>query len=335
MNVGVVIVTFNSEDVIDDCVESLIGSRGCRPHIVIVENSSQDGTLEKLRRFATGGVAYHEVDTETAFTADLPDFGGLTVIKSCVNRGYAGGVNLGLRYLLAFEETELFWVLNPDCRVLPDTAARFVEHAQKSPSFGLMGGRILYVEPENIIQSDGGLVNSSTGMCANLNLGKTVQDVPYPANSHRDFVSGASVVASRRFLEEVGLMEEDYFLYYEEVDWAFRGRDLGMTFAPDAIVFHHAGTSIGSPVVGKKQGSSFSNYFNYRNRLRFIRRFFPGRLPVAYLYSALKVVRLLLQGHFAEADGAFRGLHGLAPPESVRSRLSPEAYRLACMRRNR
>ena len=63
--------------------------------------------------------------------------------------------------------------------------------------------------------------------------------------------------------------------------------------------------------------------------MRFMRRFFPARVPIAYSYSALKIVRLVTQGFFEEAHGAFCGLHALPPPASVRRRLTDEAARFA------
>ena len=85
------------------------------------------------------------------------------------------------------------------------------------------------------------------------------------------------MVVSRDFLARVGPMREDYFLYYEEVDWALRRGDLPLAFAGDAIVYHHGGTSIGTGRLDERP-SAFSNYFNYRNRMRFMRRFHPWRL---------------------------------------------------------
>ena len=137
------------------------------------------------------------------------------------------------------------------------------------------------------------------------------------------------MVASRQFVKTTGLMSEDYFLYYEEVDWAFRRKDFKLIHAPQAVVRHHGGTSIGSAGIGRKQGSALSNFFNYRNRIRFMRKYYPGYLFTAYLYSGLKVIKLILQGYLAEAHGAARGLLNMPPPRNVRQSFSEDAGSLA------
>lgn len=327
--IGVVVVTYDSEEVIEECIGSLLATVGCHMQIAVVENASTDNTAKKIRDVSRDQPNFNEINVDEAISGAPKGASGITLIRSEVNRGYAGGVNVGLQYCRNLNDIDYFWVINPDCRVLTDTGLKFVERAAQVPTFGLMGGRVLYVKPEHTIQSDGGVVNPWTGMCANLNLSKDSRTTPYPEASRCDYISGANIFVSRPFLNEVGLMQEDYFLYYEEVDWALRRGRYELAIAEDAVIYHHAGTSIGSPVVGRVQGSAFSNYFNYRNRMRLMRQFFPARLPIAYCYSLLKVARLLLQGHRSEADGAFRGLNGMVPPSAVRSRLSPEAYELA------
>ena len=86
--------------------------------------------------------------------------------------------------------------------------------------------------------------------------------------------------AGRAWLDEVGLMPEDYFLYFEEVDWCLRRGDLPLAWVPDAAVHHRIGGSIGSQ--GWKldaRPSELASYWMFRNRIRFVRRWFPLSLP--------------------------------------------------------
>lgn len=328
MTIGVVVVTFNAATVIRDCLHSLHQSRGPRLKVIVIDNASTDHTLDVIRDWAQAKLRFAELPAIPDRWA-APEPADLMLASSAINAGFAAGVNVGLQALLRMPDIQLFWVLNPDVRVRPDTAAHYARRAAEVGKFGLMGGRTLYMSPGDMIQSDGGTVNAWTGMCANYNLGRPASGTPYPADARFDYIPGANVVASREFIESVGLMDEGYFLYYEEVDWALRRGAHKLVYAPGAVVEHHGGSAIGSPVLGRTQGSPFSNYFNYRNRMRFMRRFFPGRLPIAYLYSALKIVRLVTQGFHDEARAAFRGLHDLSPPGNVRRRLSDEAARVA------
>jgi GT2 family glycosyltransferase len=326
--IGVVIVAFNAESVIRDCLHSLYQSRGPQLKIVIVDNASTDDTRDVIRHWASTIPEFAEMSShqEASTPVEAADY---LLVCAAINAGFAAGVNIGLRHLRSQPDIDLFWILNPDIRVRPDAAECFARRAGEVGTFSLMGGRTLYINPKDTIQSDGGHLNTWTGMCASANLGRPASDTSYPSASQFDYIPGANIVASRAFIDSVGLMDESYFLYYEEVDWASRRGALSLAYAPGAIVEHHGGSAIGSPTLGKTQGTSFANYFNYRSRMRFMRRFFPWRLPVVYIYSILKVVRLAMQGFYEEADGAFRGLHDLPPPTNVRRRLTEEAARIA------
>lgn len=323
--VGVVVVAYDSAEVIVDCVRSLLASEGAPLRIVICDNASPDDTAARLRRLAA--------DTRTPLV-ELAEGGalpegrlparGITLLRLSVNGGFAAGANAGLRLLLAAPEVALFWVLNPDCVVEPTTAAAYRRCAAAAGPFALMGGRVVYMDPPHRIQTDGARVSRWTGVVHSLNQGALPADTPLPAAGALDLVSGANMVASRRFLETCGLMEEGFFLYYEEVDWAFRRGALPLVVCQQALVRHHGGTAIGSGTIARPP-SGFANYFNFRNRMRFVARRMPQALPGAYLYSLAKVGQMLLRGGLGAATGAFFGLHQLPPPPAVRRRLSPQA----------
>lgn len=330
--IGVVIVSYCSGDVIGACLDSLMVSDLPDLRIVVCDNASPDNSVEVLKDWAKAAGAnlleHFAGDTAPPLLQQKSD---VVLTHAPANLGFAGGVNLGIKSLYPQQDIDLFWVLNPDCVVAPDCAAAYAAAAQATAGFSLMGGRTLYLEEPNHIQSDGGRVNRWTGICHNMNQGLLPDQATPPGADSLDFISGANVVASRVFIDQAGLMIEDYFLYYEEVDWAARRGALPLRFCPEALVYHHGGTSIGSGTVTRR-ASGFSNYFNYRNRMRFIRRFNWPALPVAYVYSLLKVGKLLLLGALSEASGAFRGLHDLPPDPRTRDKLAPEARALAFAR---
>jgi GT2 family glycosyltransferase len=323
--IGVIIVAYQSGDVIGACVESLLASQGAGLRVVVCDNASTDETVAKLRRVTqAAGVALAEHPAAWAGALSFDELAPVTLLRSDANLGYAGAVNIGLRALAPHLEVGLFWVLNPDSVVLPDTAAAYLRAAGQGGAFGLMGGRTVYHEAPNRIQSDGGRVSRWTGVARNLNAGCLPEEVEMPDPTTLDFISGANMVASRAFVDQVGSMAEDYFLYYEELDWAARRGDLPFRLCAQAVVLHHGGTTIGSGSETRRS-SGFANYFNYRNRMRFMRRFNPAGLPLSYAYSMAKIATLAARGARDEAAGAFRGLHHLPPPAAVRARLSPEA----------
>jgi len=336
---GVVVVTFNSADVILDCLESLLASEGVALRIAVVDNGSTDGTLALLRGWACGDWPY-------AAPADLPfhlaaapkpvplhaavppPVAGhtVTLIETGVNGGFAAGVNRGLAALAAMQEIDRFWVLNPDSAVPPVTARALATEPSPNGGFALMGGRVIYLDTPDQIQIDGGTINWRTGVTSNINQYADPIITPPPDPARMDFISGASMVASRAFYETAGPMPEDYFLYYEEVDWALRRGAFPLAYCKDAIVYHRAGTAIGSAASGRP-ASPFSIYFKHRGRMRFLKRFCPRSLLTAHVYSLAKAAQLLAGGYAEEAKTLLAARFGRAPTAAIRQKLSAEAVR--------
>lgn len=342
---GVVVVLFNSADVVVECLESLFASRDVELSVVVVDNNSTDNSCDVVRDWSSGRVRFSPPErsplfydsTEVAKPVPLAEYKpneqfqispGVTLIESPVNGGFAYAVNLGLKALLAAPDIDLFWIFNPDCVTHPDTAASYIRHAEKA-SFALMGGLTIYYENPDQIQSYGGRVSRWTATCVPISRGCSPRNTTAPDASTVDFVTGANMVASRQFVERVGLMTEEYFLYYEEVDWAFRRGSLPIVIISDAVVYHHGGTSIGSGTVSRR-ATPFANYFNYRNRIMFARRYFRWQMSIVYLGALAKGVQLVLQGSRNEAWAIFRGVFNCRPPREVLGRVvDPAARKLA------
>lgn len=344
---GVVIVSFHSADFIAECLQSLFASGGVDLRVVVVDNNSTDTSCQVVRDWASGALPYRHpaksplavapqvakpVDFAEGTTEVLPQCAApLTLLRTPVNGGFAYAVNHGLRFLLADPEIDLFWLLNPDCVVPPQTGAaiRSAADEQQQP-FAMIGGRILYYEQPDIVQTDGGgMVSTRTGRCISFNTGLSAVSALSEAANSLDYVAGANLIASRFFVDHVGLLAEDYFIFYEEVDWAFRRKSLPMVMAPNIIVYHHGGATTGSGGTARRP-TAFANYFNYRNRIRFVRRFMPRLLIPALCYSVAKAGQLITAGAFDEAVAILRGSFQLAPPQAVRNRIpDPAARRFA------
>lgn len=341
---GVVVVTFNAADVIAGCLESLMAAWEPGLQVVVVDNGSTDDTVAVIRDWASGATPY-QAPAEVPFDMpavskplDLPEGGPaltpdpdarITLLHAGANRGFAGGVNLGLAHLAADPGVGHFWVLNPDSMVPPESVQALRTHLAGAGPYGLLGGRVVYLEQPDRIQIDGGLLKRWTGVTGNFNLGGPHPASQPPQPRDLDFITGASMVASRAFYEAVGPMREDYFLYYEEVDWAMRRGDLSLAYCPGLVAYHWGGTAIGSPILGGRKASPFSLYFKHRGRIRFLRRFNPVALPVGLAYSAAQAARLLLRRDPLAAWTVIAASLGLPAPATVSARLSPEARTLA------
>lgn len=323
---GVAIAAYRSEAFIADCLTALFASVDVRLRVVVVDNASDDATAEMVRQWVR-----ERTEALTFAEAAVGELGrakaDLTLLRAPVNGGFAYATNRGLESLLADPAIDLFWVLNPDCQPFPDAAAKFAA-AGADGAFSLMGGRTLYLARPDLVQTDGGRVSLTTGVCSSVNSGRPAGESRVPSAGEIDYITGASCVASRRFLETVGLMREDYFLYYEEVDWALRRGALPLRQVPEAVVLHYGGATIGSGSFDTSP-SPFSHYFNYRNRVRFMRRFAPASMPATYVYAVAKALQLLLSGARDEARAVIAGTFSRPPPAEVRDKVDPAARPIA------
>ena len=317
---GVVIVNYRGASDTIECLESLL--RSALPmKIVVVENGSGDDSVDRLQAWATGALESAPESSEMAAFSSPPvakpvtmaviadgtvASGGvapLTLIRSEANLGFAGGNNLGLRHLLADRQLKHFWLLNNDTVVAPDAAMALLSRMMATPRVGMCGTVVRhYWEPDRIQALNGSTFNKYTGSSRSLGGDQpaTLKYSPQDIADATDFVLGASFGVSRDFLGEVGLMEEAYFLYFEEIDWAVRNRKLGnrsfeTAFAHGAAVFHKTGRSIGSGMAKTKQRSPFADYWLARARLKFTWRHYPWLWPLHWALCwaevALKLIR--------------------------------------------
>ncbi len=345
---GVVVVAFNSGAVIEECLESLFGAEAAeRLAVVVVDNASTDATRAIVEGWASGARPFRQgnacpialrpapkpVAIDARAVGDTrPSTAPLTLLTSGVNGGFAYGVNRGLELLAARDDIAGFWVLNPDSVVPPHTPARYLARIDAG-DFGMLSSRCIYYERPDTVQTDGGYVSRMNGVCSAANIGKPVASTALPDAAGLDFLTGANTLVSRAFLDRVGLMPEDYFLYYEEVDWAFRRNGFALELVADAEIYHHGGTSIGSGAAHRR-ASAFANYFNHRNRIRFVGRHLRGARVTALGWTLAKAGQIALEGGRREARAILAGALGFAPPQEVSGRITdPAARALAFGRR--
>ena len=260
---------------------------------------------------------------EVTVPGPVPAAPSITLLHAGVNGGYAAGVNAGLACLAAIPGLDRFWILNPDSAVPPGTARAFATEGDAA-RFSLMGGRVNYLETPDVIQIDGGNVVWATGVTTNVNQGRSHRASPPPDPARMDFITGASMVATRAFYDRAGPMTEDYFLYYEEVDWAMKRGDLPLAYCPGGIIYHRAGTSIGSPTL-HRFASPLSLYFKHRNRLWFLKRHAPARVVTAHVFTVVKSLQTWLKGYRHEAWVTMSASFGGRPTPDVTARVAADA----------
>ncbi len=248
--------------------------------VIAVNYRQPAATCDLLRSLRQHDYSNLEVIVvENSRTEDANDryeaaYPGVKVIVSDKNAGYAGGNNLGLKAAAG----EYLFIINNDTELLPGTIQSLVD-AFSDPAVGMACPKIKYYDHPEMIQFAGFSEVDMLGR--NKMIGKhEVDHGQHDLPSDLPYGHGAAMMISRSALETVGPMPEDFFLYYEELDWSARFTKKGfrIRYIPDAVVLHKESASVG-------KGSPMRTYYMTRNRVWFMKRQAPffSRL-VFYLY---------------------------------------------------
>lgn len=312
--VAIVVLNWNGWADTIACLESLRRLDAAAPaRLIVCDNGSTDGSAPRLAawgRAAFGG-AFVRLDRAQAAAGVRPADGWrMALIDNGANLGFAGGNNVGVRWALADPGCTHVWLLNNDTEVAPDALAQALDRMAADPAIGLCGSTLVYHHDRGRVQAFGGSsYDPRTGGTRHLGAFEPVAQVPddpSEVEARMACVVGAAMLASRRFLAEVGLPSEDYFLYYEEIDWAWRARGrYRMGYAPRSLVWHKEGASIGTAASG---GSPLSLYYLYRSRARFVARHDPAHRAVVRRRCLMEIARMALRGRFGAARAALDGL---------------------------
>ena len=262
---AVVIVNYRTPRLVVDCLGTLAGEVAGEPglRVVIVDNASGDDSLDVI----AGAIldrGWH--------------WGRLLPLDR--NGGFAFGNNAAVRQLLADQLPPAYiWLLNPDTLVRSGAATALIDFLEGHPQVGIAGGRLefpdgtpqtaafrfpsLAGELEDTIRI--GLVSKAL---ARFRVPGPIRDVPHPT----DWVNGASLVVRRQVFETVGLMDEDYFLYFEETDFCRRVRRAGWPIwhVPSSRVVHLEGQSTG--VTGANLALKPRPRYWFDSRARYFRK---------------------------------------------------------------
>lgn len=272
-SIWIVIVNYRTADLVIDCLRSLsaqIADLG-KACVVVVDNNSDDGSVAKL----TAGVK-REGWSPWANIMPLDK-----------NGGFAFGNNASIRIALASTApVDYVMLLNPDTVPLSGAIKALVDFMDAHPDVGIAGSQLknangdvecsAHTFPSPLSELDGA---ARLGMLSRL-LHRYVVSHPSRALPHPcNWVSGASMIIRRQVIEDVGLMDESYFLYFEEVDFCRRAHQAGWQcwYVPDSRVIHLEGASTGIHATAKRRAGYW-----YDSR----RRFFVKHYGISGLVTA-------------------------------------------------
>lgn len=303
LHVTVVVLNWNGYQDTLQCLDSLALQEYQNMSIIVVDNASTDGSKDRIVKWSEQG-GKEWVSRQFVLDASAPQQhdldilsnGDFVYIQSEVNGGFAAGNNLGIRLALAHRAIYV-WILNNDTEVHPLALDALVVCAEKDPAIGMCGSVLIYHDTRNQVQAFGGVSFNywrAVGKQLGHGLDPKSKELDAVMCMPLSYIAGASLLARAQMIREIGAFEESYFLYFEEIDWAERAKEWKMAVAPDSIVFHKEGASIGTASRGRR--SVLSQYYLNRNLLLFYVRFHKLLLPIAIARVMRELLKQLKMG---------------------------------------
>lgn len=252
------------------CVQSLQKQTYGNFQIVVIDNGSTDGSVEKIKHA-------------------LPV---VELISSGGNLGFGGGCNVGIRVAMA-RGADYVWLINSDAVADPGSLAAMVSLADRFPSMAAVGAVLYEPDHAEVVQLwGGGRVNLWSGTSRHLR-----------SPGRLDFISGASALLRCSALQEVGLFDEKaYFMYWEDTDLSLRLRSMAWEIgvAQGAKVWHRESSSLG-------KGSPLLDRYFTRSGVRFLRKYAKYPLiPITLMLSRMLFKRTLLRD-FSRVQAVIKG----------------------------
>lgn len=292
--VYIIIINYKGYSDTIECLESIIGNRYENYRIIVVDNYSENDSLKFIKLWADSKkesvncIFFNESIINSEKSAVAKD-ARLILLQANGNGGFAAGNNLGIKYALSENDFDYIWLLNNDTVIEKDSLSKLVGKVldDKNNGFkiGITGSKLLFYDNRDIIQGVGGKYNKWIG--SSKHIGGFEKDAgQYDNNKVKDkinYIIGASMFVSKEFIENTGLMCEDYFVYFEDLDWIVRGKRKGWSigYCWESRIYHKFGATIGSS-ENKKEKSEISDYYALRNRILFTKKFYPYCLPTVY-----------------------------------------------------
>ncbi|MBC8316401.1 MAG: glycosyltransferase family 2 protein [Desulfobulbaceae bacterium] len=282
-----------------ECLDSLTATMPCPDSIIVCDNGSTDDSVEKILQWAVSkGEKVLRINGDEGIFSRLTDkVVRLILITNSTNLGYSGGNNVGISYVLAQEQFDFVWVLNNDTLVAKDSLKELLSCVRQSKA-GIFGSTVVYHSAPERIQCAGGMrYNPLTTIFRPVLGGHSLPEVLFVRDHPPiDYIYGASFFVRTEVFEKCGLFNEDFFLFYEELDFCRRARAKGYSlyWCRESIVEHKVSQSVGSADEKNKGKKVISSYHENLSTLLYTHLHHKNILPIVMVFRFLGKLAIII-----------------------------------------
>ncbi len=262
----VIILNWNGKEDTLECLATVKQLDYPNYKLVVVDNGSTDDSLDAIAR-------------------QYPD---ITLLQTGANLGYAGGNNVGIRWALE-HDADYVLLLNNDTVVATDLLSAFINAEKLLPVGSILGAKIFFHDEPEKLWFAGGQWNSGSNSFEHIGHGQP-DSTEFNRVTEVDYITGCALFAGAETFKEVGLLDEHFFLSYEETDWCYRARASGhkCIVVSDAKLWHKISSSFGGA------DTPLFNYFMIRNKLLWAKKHISRSARISLHKESLRTLRRII-----------------------------------------
>lgn len=282
--VSIIILNWNGWQDALECLESIYNIDYPDYNVIVVDNGSNDESIEMIKKYASGKLEvesnffefnqynkpikiFDAEDLKSSPEArmvyeELDSNRKLILIKNDNNSGFSVGNNIGITFSLEILMPEYILLLNNDTVVDRIFLDELVKYASTDPKIGIVGPEVLYYDKPDKTA----LIGNEVNLC-NGKITHSLKNMEYSSKPVEiGFVVGCGLLIKRLVIEDIGMLDPNYFLYYEDVDWCLRAQKQGydVVYVPKSKIWHK--------IPSDKIRSLKSNYYGNRNSFLLIKK---------------------------------------------------------------
>jgi GT2 family glycosyltransferase len=325
--VYIVVLNYNTWLDTIECLQSLLQQQFSSYEIIVVDNCSNNDSRFQLLEWGKENIkkiggqqnfdfTVSEYKNNSFISLKRAENAILHLVWSDKNGGYAYGNNIGILYSRYHSSMHFIWILNNDTVVMPDTLSKLRSCFNTTGwNVGLVGCIQTYYNQPQRVQCLYGVFNSTWGITKEQGVGIDIKDSNQYRGRPIDYLYGACLFTHTSVLDQVGLLSEDYFLYFEELDFATRLKKEGLLLVCcfEANILHKQGGSTGTDGKPMTFITPFSDFNTFRSKFIFARKFYKNYILLYLFVSCLQILHRVVKGKFKNATAVIKGIfHGLS-----------------------